>query len=110
MKLGKVLLALTFSLLLAPLSYAITLQEAKAEGLVGEQRDGYVGLVANNSSAEVRTLVQEVNTQRRQRYQQIAQQNGISLEQVAEVAYERAVEATQAGHYIQNASGSWVRK
>lgn len=110
MKLGKYCLALTFSILLVPFSYAITLQEAKAEGLVGEQRDGYVGLVANNASAEVRALIQDINNQRRQRYQQIAQQNGISLEQVAAVAYERAVEATQAGHFIQNASGSWVRK
>ncbi len=97
-------------LLLIPAAHAITLQEAKAEGLVGEQRDGYVGLVVNNAASDVVALVRDVNSQRRQRYQQIAQQNGISIEQVAAVAYERAVEATQSGHFIQNASGSWVRK
>lgn len=97
-------------LMLIPAAYAVTLQEAKAEGLVGEQRDGYVGFVVNNVPAEVRSLVQDVNNQRRQRYQQIAQQNGISIEQVAALAYERAVEATASGHYYQNAGGSWVRK
>jgi uncharacterized protein YdbL (DUF1318 family) len=55
-------------------------------------------------------LLRDVNSQRRQRYQQIAQQNGISVEQVAAVAYERAIEATQSGHFLQNASGDWVRK
>jgi uncharacterized protein YdbL (DUF1318 family) len=54
--------------------------------------------------------MRDVNNQRRQRYQQIAQQNGIYVDQVAAVAFERAVEATQSGHYIQNASGAWARK
>ena len=102
--------ALLFCLLLIPAAYAVTLQEAKADGLVGEQRDGYVGLVVNNTPADVRALVQDINNQRRQRYQQIAQQNSISLDQVAALAFERAVEATQSGHFLQNASGGWVRK
>lgn len=102
--------ALLFCLMLLPAAYAATLQEAKDQGLVGEQRDGYVGLVVANAPADIAALVRDVNNQRRQRYQQIAQQNGISVEQVAAVAYERAVEATKSGHFIQNASGAWVRK
>ena len=102
--------ALLFCLMLLPAAYAATLQEAKEQGLVGEQRDGYVGLVAANAPADIVALVRDVNNQRRQRYQQIAQQNGIPLEQVAALAYERAVEATKSGHFIQNASGAWVRK
>jgi len=102
--------AILFCLVLIPAAFAASLQEAKADGLVGEQRDGYVGLVDASAPADVVAIVRDVNNQRRQRYQQIAQQNGISLEQVAALAYERAVEATQAGHFIQNASGSWVKK
>jgi len=109
-KSANIALTFLFMLMLVPAAYAATLQEAKADGLVGEQRDGYVGFVAGNASAEVRALVQDVNNQRRQRYQQIAQQNDISIEQVAALAFERAVEATQSGHYYQNAGGSWVRK
>ena len=102
--------ALLFCLMLLPAAYAATLQEAKAQGLVGEQRDGYVGLVVANAPADIVAIERDVNNQRRQRYQQIAQQNGIAVEQVASLAYERAVEATRSGHYIQNSSGSWVRK
>ena len=102
--------ALLFCLMLLPAAYAATLQDAKAQGLVGEQRDGYVGLVVANAPADIVALVRDVNNQRRQLYQQIAQQNGIPVEQVAALAYEKAVTATQSGHFIQNASGAWVRK
>ncbi|MCG8414250.1 MAG: YdbL family protein [Pseudomonadales bacterium] len=97
-------------LLWAASAQAITLQEAKADGLIGEQRDGYVGIVVASPSSELRALVTEVNNQRRSRYREIAQQRGISVEQVAAVAAERAVQETQPGHYIQAANGSWVRK
>jgi len=105
-------IAATFLLLvlLIPTAYAITLQEAKDQGLIGEQRDGYIGLVLNTAPADVAALIRDINGQRRQRYQQIAQQNNISVQQVGALAYERAVAATRSGHYIQNASGSWQRK
>ena len=105
-------IAATFLLLvlLVPTAFAITLQEAKEQGLVGEQRDGYIGMVVNTAPADVAALIRDINGQRRQRYQQIAQQNNISVEQVGALAYERAVAATRAGHYIQNAGGSWQQK
>ncbi|MBM86806.1 MAG: hypothetical protein CMQ41_00345 [Gammaproteobacteria bacterium] len=106
----KILTVLAFSFLLVPKTLATTLQEAKAEGIVGEQINGFVGLVVTSASAEILALIQGVNTQREQRYQEIANQNGITIEQVAAVAYERAVEATESGHYIQNASGEWIQK
>jgi uncharacterized protein YdbL (DUF1318 family) len=104
---GAVLLLLV---MMIPSAYAITLQEAKEQGLVGEQRDGYVGLVVRDASAEVEAIVDDVNRRRLQSYQQIARQNGIDVEQVAALAYERAVEATRSGHYIQSAGGSWQKK
>ena len=78
--LGRLLLIalLAFS----PAAWAITLQEAKQQGVVGEQRDGYLGVVNSAVSAEVQALIDQVNRERRERYQQIAQQNGISVAQV----------------------------
>lgn len=102
--------AFLFALLLSATAHAVTLQEAKAEGLVGEQRDGYVGLVSGDAPADVRELINQINAERRQRYNQIAQENGITMAQVTTLAYERAVEATQSGHYIQLPNGQWVRK
>jgi uncharacterized protein YdbL (DUF1318 family) len=89
---------------------AMTLEQAKSAGLIGEQRDGYIGLVQQNAPPEVRELVQEVNRQRRQRYEEIARENDIALSDVAQLAYARAVEATRSGHFVQDANGNWVRK
>lgn len=89
---------------------AQTLEEAKAAGIIGEKSDGYIGLVQSNAPAAVVALVNDVNRQRRERYQQIAQENGIAVQDVAQLAYARAVEATRSGHFIEDASGRWVRK
>ena len=97
-------------LILAGPAWAISLQEAKDQELVGEQRDGYVGLVAGTAAAEVRDLLSEVNEERQRRYQQIARDNGIDVQQVAALAWERAVQATRTGHYVQDENGNWVRK
>jgi len=103
-------LLLACMLLLVPMSFALTLQEAKYEGLVGEQRNGYVGLVMESAPAEVMALARDVNNQRRELYQQIARQNNLTVEQVAALAFEKAVEATPAGQYLQDTSGAWVKK
>ena len=102
----------TFFLLIAlvPAALAVTVQEAKQQGLIGEGRDGYLGLVTGSAPAEVVELVNQVNQQRRQRYQEIARENNISMTQVVALAYERAVQETQPGHYIQLPGGQWVQK
>ena len=109
--LGKTVVAV---LLLAWLgmsaALAMTLEEAKSAGLIGEQRDGYIGFVQSNVPAEVVALVEDVNRQRRERYQQIARENNIDVSDVAQLAYARAVEATRSGHFVQDANGRWVRK
>lgn len=89
---------------------AMSLEEAKSAGLIGEQRDGYLGLVQQNVPPEVRELVQDVNRQRRERYEEIARENDVAVSDVAQLAYARAVEATRSGHIVQNADGNWVTK
>jgi hypothetical protein len=103
-------LLLACMLLLVPTSFSLTLQEAKSEGLVGELRNGYVGLVVESAPAEIVAMVGDVNNQRRELYQQIARQNAISVDQVAALAFEKAIEATPAGQYLQDVSGSWTKK
>ena len=103
-------LLLACVLLLVPMSFSLTLQEAKNDGLLGEQRSGYIGLVVESAPAEAVTLARDVNNQRRELYQQIARQNNLTIEQVAALAFEKAVEATPTGQFLQNASGSWVKK
>lgn len=107
----KVMSVALFALLLASHSaFAATLEEAKAAGQIGEKQDGYIGLVQNNVPADVAALVESVNAQRRARYEQIANENGIPVGDVAKLAFTRAFENTRPGHYVESAPGQWARK
>ena len=89
-------------------AWAIDLQSAKSQGLVGEKQSGYLGTV--KSSSEVNALVKKVNNARKAHYEKIAKRNGTSLEVVEVLAGKKAIGKAAAGHYVQSASGSWVKK
>ena len=85
------------------------LSDAKRQGLVGEQEDGYLGLVETDVPQDVRDLVDEVNTKRRKRYDGIANENRIPLKDVEARAGETAIERTRPGNYVKE-DGRWRRK
>lgn len=89
--------------------FAMDLQQAKSEGLVGEQLNGYLGVVSAESSSDVRELVSKVNAKRKGKYESIAAKNSTSLETVELLAGKKAIEKTRAGNYIQTATG-WKKK
>lgn len=89
-------------------SWAADLHSAKATGQVGEQPDGYLGIVRNEPG--VAELVQEINRQRRAAYRNIARKNGTSLAAVEQLAGRKAIEKTPPGQYIMTPSGQWIRK
>lgn len=86
------------------------LDDAKRAGLIGEQANGYLGVVQPPGSAEIRALVSGINDRRRERYRSIAANNGIELEAVELLAGQKAIEKTPAGQFIRPASGSWRPK
>jgi len=87
---------------------ALGLDAAKNRGLVGEQPDGYLGVV--EATADAVELVAEINQERREAYARIAREHGITLEQVARIAGKKAIEKTDPGNYVQTQQGRWVRK
>ena len=91
-------------------SLAIGLHEAKAQGLVGEQSNGYLGLVKPSASADVRALMRDINAKRKQHYQAIARRNSTALNVVEALAGKKAIERTAAGQYVKLPSGKWVKK
>lgn len=101
-------LFLLFTLLFSFSAFALELADAKEQGLVGEQRNGLLGVVEVSPQAE--DLVKDINARRLVKYKQIAEENGMSLEQVLILAGEKAIKKTPAGQYIQNSSGQWVIK
>ncbi len=88
--------------------FALSLEETKAKGLVGEKRNGYLGLV-DPTNREARELVADINEKRRQAYQDIARRDGTALSVVESLAGEKAIEKTQPGHYIEGPNG-WIKK
>ena len=89
-------------------AHALELEQARAQGLIGEQSDGYIGAVT--PSAEVDALVADVNTRRRAAYGDIAAKNGTSSDTVAAVTAERLIARLPKGAFVQGAGGAWVRK
>jgi len=53
-------------------AFAADLKTAKEQGWVGEQNNGYLGLVKSDAPADLKALVADVNGQRRAQFTQIA--------------------------------------
>ena len=104
-----VLCALVTAVFCASPVFALSLDEAKSQGLVGETPSGYLGAV-KNQTPEVSALISSINDQRRAKYQQIAGKNGTSVAAVEALAGKKAIAETQSGHFVQQPSGAWAKK
>jgi len=89
-------------------AWAISLEQAKEQGLVGEMPNGYLGVVV--TSNEVTSLVDMVNKKRKDIYLNLARKNKITMQQVTKLAGEKSISKTQSGHLIKNSAGKWVKK
>ncbi len=99
--------ALFITLALAQGAWALSLGEAKASGWVGERYTGYLGIVSNQ--AKVSGLVKNVNNKRKLKYNKLAIDNGIPLEEVEKLAGKKVISKTKPGHYVDQGNG-WVKK
>lgn len=87
---------------------ALELDQAKQQGLVGETSTGYIAAVSA-PTAEVQALVNRINAERKERYQQIAKKNGTPVAAVEGLAAKKALDMTPSGHYVQS-GGGWKKK
>lgn len=83
---------------------------AKARGEVGEQADGYLGLVRASASEEVRGAVAEINQGRAAAYRQAAAATGVSPVAAGEAAAHQLFARIPPGQFYRNGSGAWARK
>lgn len=98
------------ALCLALPAHAIDLKGAKSAGFIGEQSDGYLGIVTANPSQEVRNLVNTTNQKRREKYKSIMDKNGQPLNIVEQLAGAKLIERTKPGNYYTAPNGKWVKK
>ena len=82
---------------------------ARAEGKVGEQPDGYLGVVGAGTP-ELRALVNSINIQRKAAYTQKAQASGATVEQMAFTSGCNLIQQTSAGEKYKPPSGAWATR
>ncbi|MBN6045206.1 YdbL family protein [Citrobacter sp. ku-bf4] len=94
--------------LLSGHAFALTLNEARTQGRVGETFNGY--LVALKQDAQTQALVSEINNARRASYQRLAESHNIPVDEVAKMAGQKLIERAKPGEYVQGINGKWLRK
>ncbi|WP_435532277.1 YdbL family protein [Proteus vulgaris] len=103
---------LSFALMLTLVSTnatALTLDEAREQGLVGETFSGYIELVQINNK-QAQRLVDEINQARKTKYAEIARTNQVTPESVARLAGEKLVARANEGEFVKGINGKWVEK
>ena len=84
--------------------------QLRASGHVGEQADGYLGLV-DTAPGDVRAQMEQVNIQRRAAYTQLAAQRGATIEEVAAAtACQLFATRVGPGQYYRLPDGVWRRR
>ena len=106
-KTNIILISLLASLFISSTAFALSLGEAKQQGLVGEKITGYLGTI--NATSASTALVNDINAKRKAKYKEIAQRNSTGLGSVEALAGKKALEKTPAGQFINRGSG-WRKK
>lgn len=88
-------------------AFALSLGEAKQQGLVGEQYNGLLAAVGSANS-DVNALIKDINAKRMAAYTRIAAKNGTNVETVKKLAGKKAIEKTPRGQYVK-VGGSWKK-
>jgi uncharacterized protein YdbL (DUF1318 family) len=110
MRIVPALAAVIVAGLVSVSAYAVSFQDAKSQGLVGELPNGYIAAVQPNPSPDIQQLVNDVNLKRREVYRQKATANKWSLDQVEAVAGKTQVENAKSGEYIKTSvGGAWTK-
>ena len=114
MRMSMRTVSLLLALLMSAPALALNLNQAmsalpaaKAAGQLGEQPDGYLGVVSPGGNAA--DVARQINEARRQEYQRLARENNIQLRDVESMAGKKALERTPDGQYIL-LNGVWMKK
>lgn len=104
----KKLASLAGLLLLSHAALALTLDEARQQGRVGETLDGYIAPRAQDN--ETQALVKHINTARAQSYRQLAESNNLPPDDVAKMAGQKLVSRAAPGEYVRGINGQWLQR
>lgn len=86
------------------------LPKAKAAGQVGEQPDGYLGLVDESAPEQIKKMVIDTNERRKARYTEVSKKRGSSVESVEQMAGEKFAKRAKPGELLRAPDGTWTKK
>lgn len=89
-------------------AFALDLDGARRQGLIGEKADGYVAVV--KSAAGVDALAADVNARRKEEYVRISKVNGQPVNVVGQLAAKQIISGLPAGALYQDGSGGGWKK
>lgn len=112
MRAWAALFGLALATAVAPAALALpdALEAARRDGIVGEQVDGYLGLVKGDAPADIRRQVEAVNAQRRKKYAEIAKERNVDVAAFAAITGKKLVEESPPGSFVRGGDGRWVEK
>src|SRR6478735_2401889 len=82
---------------------------AKAAGTVGEQADGYLGIVSN-ADGTVTAAVNSIHAGRRQVYTQTATKSGVTPDAAGQATGAQLIAKVPGGQYFKPIGGAWTKK
>ena len=85
------------------------IEEAKASGFIGEQADGYLGLVSDGASDAIKAVVEATNIRRKEKYEKVSAKNGVPIETVAKMAGNKRITRASPGSFVKGSDGNWVK-
>ena len=104
-------LALPVAAVAQSASAKATVDSAKAAGVVGEQADGFLGMVTATADPAIKAAVAEINAGRAELYNQAAAKNGVTPAAAGAAAFETVVKGKlRPGDYYRPAGGGWTKK
>src|SRR5215471_11562047 len=86
-----------------------TVDAAKAAGTVGEQADGYLGVVSS-ADGTVTAAVNEINNGRRQVYTQTASKSGVTPDAAGQATGAQLIAKVPGGQFFKPLGGGWTKK
>ena len=83
---------------------------AKAQGVVGEQGDGFLGLVTGSADPAVTAAMQAINAGRSKAYQEIAARTGATPDAAGQATALQLFAKVPPGQYYKPLGADWTRK
>jgi uncharacterized protein YdbL (DUF1318 family) len=87
-----------------------TVDAAKAAGQVGEQADGFLGLVSGDAPPPIRAAVAEINAGRAEAFKEAGAKAGTPADAAGAATAKLLFERIPAGQFYKTADGRWLKK